>query len=135
VVEAAKYRTGNDTPGGGTRHWGTGVWQRRSQARVPITHSATALVSSVNCPWCRRADGARWVRVTHPFHPLRGQRFALLSHRHGWGEQRVRFRDGAGRSRSLPEERAAEIAARTLALPDAQRVEDCTARPTSAGEC
>ncbi|HEV2254294.1 MAG TPA: hypothetical protein VGS06_13960 [Streptosporangiaceae bacterium] len=35
--------------------------------------------------------------------------------------------------RSLPEERAAEIADRTLALPDAQRVEDLTALLTSAG--
>jgi hypothetical protein len=32
------------------------------------------------------------------------------------------------------EERAAEIAARTLALPDAQSVEDLTALLTSAGE-
>ena len=36
--------------------------------------------------------------------------------------------------RPLPEERAAEIAARTLALPDAQSVEDLTALLTSAGE-
>jgi len=36
--------------------------------------------------------------------------------------------------RSLPEERAAEIAARTLALPDARSVEDLTALLTSAGE-
>jgi hypothetical protein len=36
--------------------------------------------------------------------------------------------------RSLPEEGAAEIAARTLALPDAQSVEDLTALLTSAGE-
>jgi hypothetical protein len=36
--------------------------------------------------------------------------------------------------RSLPEERATEIAARTLALPDAQSVEDLTAPLTSAGE-
>jgi hypothetical protein len=35
---------------------------------------------------------------------------------------------------SLPEERAAEIAARPLALPDAQSVEDLTALLTSAGE-
>jgi hypothetical protein len=34
-----------------------------------------------------------------------------------------------------PEERAAEIAARTLALPNAQGVEDLTALLTSAGEC
>jgi hypothetical protein len=42
------------------------------------------------------------------------------------------FHDNA--VRSLPEERAAEIAARTLALPDAQSVEDLTALLTSAGE-
>jgi 2-methylcitrate dehydratase PrpD len=36
--------------------------------------------------------------------------------------------------RPLPEERAAELAARTLALPDAQSVEDLTALLTSAGE-
>ena len=42
-----------------------------------------------------------------------------------------KFHDNA--VRSLPEERA-EIAARTLALPDAQSVEDLTALLTSAGE-
>jgi hypothetical protein len=36
--------------------------------------------------------------------------------------------------RSLPEQRAEEIAARTLALPDAKSVEDLTALLTSAGE-
>jgi hypothetical protein len=36
--------------------------------------------------------------------------------------------------RSLPEERAAEIAARTLALVNAQSVDDLTALLTSAGE-
>ena len=43
-----------------------------------------------------------------------------------------KFHDNA--VRSLPEERAAELAARTLALPDAQSVEDLTALLTSAGE-
>jgi hypothetical protein len=43
-----------------------------------------------------------------------------------------RFHDNA--VRSLPEERAAERAARTLAFPDAQSVEDLTALLTSAGE-
>jgi hypothetical protein len=42
-----------------------------------------------------------------------------------------KFHDNA--VRSLPEERAAEIAARTLALPDTQSVEDLTALLTSAG--
>ena len=36
--------------------------------------------------------------------------------------------------KSLPEERTAEIAARTLALPDAQGVEDLTALLTFGGE-
>jgi hypothetical protein len=49
------------------------------------------------------------------------------------GEERARkFHDNA--VRSLPEERAAEIAARTLALPDAQSAGDLTALLTSAGE-
>src|SRR5436309_290632 len=43
-----------------------------------------------------------------------------------------KFHDNA--VRSLPEVRAAELAARTLALPDAQSVEDLTALLTSAGE-
>jgi len=43
-----------------------------------------------------------------------------------------KFHDNA--VRSLPEERAAELAARTLALPHAQSVEDLTALLTSAGE-
>ena len=43
-----------------------------------------------------------------------------------------KFHDNA--VRSLPEERAAEVAGRTLALPDAQSVEDLTALLTSAGE-
>ena len=43
-----------------------------------------------------------------------------------------KFHDNA--LRSLPEKRAAEVAARTLALPDAQSVEDLTALLTSAGE-
>ena len=42
-----------------------------------------------------------------------------------------KFHDNA--VRSSPDERAAELAARTLALPDAQSVEDLTALLTSAG--
>jgi hypothetical protein len=42
-----------------------------------------------------------------------------------------KFHDNA--VRSLPEERAAELAARTLALPDAQRVEDLTAADLGGG--
>jgi hypothetical protein len=39
--------------------------------------------------------------VTHPFHPLVGKSFELLTHRKTWGEDRVFFHD-KGRLRALP---------------------------------
>jgi len=41
-------------------------------------------------------------RVTHPFHPLNGQEFALIDQRKTWGEDRVYFYDSAGTLRHLP---------------------------------
>jgi hypothetical protein len=41
-------------------------------------------------------------RVTHPFHPLYGREFTLLTFRLNWGEQRVYFHDDAGRLVALP---------------------------------
>jgi hypothetical protein len=38
----------------------------------------------------------------HPFHPLYGESFELLSHRSSWGEDRVTFHDREGRLRSVP---------------------------------
>jgi len=35
--------------------------------------------------------------ITHPFHPLYGQEFELISYRHNWGEDRVYFYDHNGR--------------------------------------
>ena len=40
--------------------------------------------------------------VTHPFHPLRGQAFELLTYRFNWGEERVMYVGPNGRTRSLP---------------------------------
>ena len=42
------------------------------------------------------------VRILHPFHPLCGQSFELVSVRHNWGDARVDYRDGAGRLASIP---------------------------------
>jgi hypothetical protein len=42
------------------------------------------------------------VRVTHPFHPLRGAEFPLLSVGRTWGAERVFFLDQDGVRRSLP---------------------------------
>ena len=40
--------------------------------------------------------------VTHPFHPLYGQQFEILTCRHNWGEYRVSFYDTADHVRALP---------------------------------
>jgi hypothetical protein len=40
--------------------------------------------------------------VTHPFHPLRGQTFALVVCRHNWGDERVYYQNEAGALCSLP---------------------------------
>jgi uncharacterized protein DUF5372 len=47
-------------------------------------------------------DGTQTFRVTHVFHPLRGQEFTLVDQRNAWGEDRVYFHDDTGRLRRLP---------------------------------
>jgi len=42
------------------------------------------------------------VRVTHPFHPLRGREFALVVRKNNWAEHRVFFFVGDGQLTSLP---------------------------------
>jgi Family of unknown function (DUF5372) len=58
-------------------------------------------------------DSEHCFTITHPFHPLRGQTFLLLSQRFAWGEERVFFSDPQTHQvRSLPQ------AWTSLALPD-----------------
>ena len=45
---------------------------------------------------------AQRFRVTHPFHPLFGQEFDLLSFRRDWGEDRVSYRTELGSEASIP---------------------------------
>jgi hypothetical protein len=48
-------------------------------------------------------DRADSFTVTHPFHPLVGQRFDLVVERIAWGEARVFFLEpGSGKLKSLP---------------------------------
>ena len=35
----------------------------------------------------------RSFKVTHPFHPLLGKKYDLVTYRHNWGENRVYFHD------------------------------------------
>ena len=46
--------------------------------------------------------GRQRFRVTHPFHPLFGQEFALVTYRQNWGEERVYFHDEEGRLVAIP---------------------------------
>ena len=40
--------------------------------------------------------------MTHPFHPLSGCQFELVTYRQNWGEDRVYFHDDQGQLRTLP---------------------------------
>jgi hypothetical protein len=40
--------------------------------------------------------------VTHPFHPLSGREFELVTYKKAWGEDRVYFRDRKGRLHHMP---------------------------------
>ncbi len=58
-------------------------------------------------------NGEHSFTITHPFHPLCGHTFLLLSQRFAWGEERVFFSDPQTHQvRSLP------LAWTSLALPD-----------------
>ena len=46
----------------------------------------------------------RRFRVTHPFHPLCGREYRLVTYRHNWGEHRVYFHDDQGQLKALPAE-------------------------------
>src|SRR5712691_2047622 len=59
-------------------------------------------------PWTTRsttsntADTRDTFRVTHPYHPLFGREYKLVTYCHGWGSHRVYFHDDAGRLRKIP---------------------------------
>ena len=45
---------------------------------------------------------AETFQITHPFHPLSGKDFELVTCRHNWGEKRVYFHDETETLCSLP---------------------------------
>ena len=50
-------------------------------------------------------DGAcpgRRFRITHPFHPLHGREYELVSYRQAWGEHRIYFHEESGRLVLIP---------------------------------
>jgi hypothetical protein len=52
----------------------------------------------------REASAAQVFTITHPFHPLRGQTFDVVSVLNNWGGDRVGFTGADGCWRSLPVE-------------------------------
>ncbi len=67
-----------------------------------------SLIALLSCSWPAPSitpDGVnppRLFQVTHPFHPLDGREFALVTCRHNWGEDRVYFRDDGEWATSVP---------------------------------
>jgi len=66
-------------------------------------------VHNVSCvPWrsqsttAKAAETSETFRVTHPYHPLFGREYKVVTYRHGWGSHRVYFHDDAGRLRKIP---------------------------------
>ena len=63
---------------------------------VLLTHS---LISSITA---LPNDQIQFFEITHPFHPLVGQRFELIHLRRNWGEYRVYFYNSNDQLKSLP---------------------------------
>ena len=59
-----------------------------------------AFIQPIDCTRPRQSRGRG--RVTHPFHPLCGREFDLVSHRHAWSQDRVCVHDDHGQLISLP---------------------------------
>jgi len=47
-------------------------------------------------------DQVQYCTITHPFHPLCGQKIQIVSLKQGWGEDRVFYRQEDGRLISIP---------------------------------
>jgi len=48
------------------------------------------------------ADSQRMFTVIHPFHPLYGQKFSLVTFRQNWAVDKVYYHDDQGQLKSLP---------------------------------
>ena len=57
-----------------------------------------------NGPWTapNTGDKRRHVRITHPFHPLRGKQFELIEHKCIYAESYLFFYDPFGRLLQIP---------------------------------
>ncbi len=51
-------------------------------------------------PLCK--GEAETFQITHPFHPLYGKSYTLVTYRHTWGEDRVYYHDESGKLCQVP---------------------------------
>ena len=68
------------------------------------SHSSPGVAICYNGSWTapRSGDKRRHVRITHPFHPLRGKQFELIEHKCIYAESYLFFYDPFGRLLQIP---------------------------------
>ena len=80
------------------------IWYTSVKYLCPLCQA----ISSIPMAWTKSSTAPepltaeRTFRVTHPFHPLHGQRFELLDQRRCWGEDRVIYLDDRDTVQSMP---------------------------------
>lgn len=79
----------------------------RTRSRTPPhTSDSTTGVRRTRYPSPSSApqhdEESRRFVVTHPYHPLCGQEFEVLTYRNAWGEDRVYFYDAKGHPTNIP---------------------------------
>src|SRR6058998_377590 len=80
----------------------------RTSVKCSSRHARRASNKRRSPPWQTQAnalegdDAAQRFQVTHPHHPLFQQTLEMAARGREWGEDRVYYRDQAGRVRFLP---------------------------------
>jgi Family of unknown function (DUF5372) len=98
-------RDGFERPGRGLPTKKT--W-RSADLEVKLPSRATADRDVLSALWRTRSTTANAAgtgetfRVTHPYHPLFGREYKLITYCHSWGSHRVYFHDDADRLRKIP---------------------------------
>jgi len=79
----------------------------RATREGPARYGPTTDRGGFSAPWRTRSTTSNTAgtrdtfRVTHPYHPLFGREYKLVTYCHGWGSHRVYFHDDAGRLRKI----------------------------------
>jgi hypothetical protein len=81
---------------------------RPTKHEVPQPSSSKVAMRVRDGPWrtqsttVNTAGTRETFRITHPYHPLYGREYKLITYCDGWGNHRVYFHDDAGRLRKIP---------------------------------